>query len=158
THALRLSGDLPFGTQLQPQARRQAPRARGARRYLQLIWWTMSLQIIPRFAGFCIHLLQARLVRACALFDRNWYLELYPEVRAAGVDPALPYVRHGAAGLRDPGPGFDTAWYLAYYSDVAASGINPLVHYLRHGASEGRHAHPAQIVLGEVPEARFPAA
>jgi hypothetical protein len=155
-HALRLRGDLPFGAQLPLPVCRQLPTSQGARRYLQLIWWTVSLQIIPRLVGFCIHLLQARRVRASSLFDRNWYLEGNPDVRAAGVDPALHYVRHGAAGLRDPGPRFDTAWYLAYYPDVAASGINPLVHYLRYGAKEGRYTRPSDIVPGELTE-RSPA-
>jgi lipopolysaccharide biosynthesis protein len=153
THALRLSGDLPFGQELQPQVRRPLPRPPQAGRGLQQVWWTVRLHILPRLAGFCIDWLQARLVRASPLFDRNWYLECYPDVRAAGVDPALHYVRHGAAGYRDPGPCFDTAWYLAYYSDVAASGINPLVHYVRHGSKEGRHARPTEIVLGEVTDA-----
>jgi hypothetical protein len=116
-HALRLSGDLPLGQKLQPQ-----PRA----------------PIAPRV--FCIDRLQARVVRASPLFDGRWYLERYPDVDAAGVDPALHYIRHGAAELRDPGPRFDTGWYLAHYPDVARSGMNPLVHFLRRGANEGRHA------------------
>jgi lipopolysaccharide biosynthesis protein len=154
-HALKLSGDLPFGQKLQPQAEAQPRSLRHprARRALKLVWWTVSLKIVPRLAGFCIDRLHARLIRSSLLFDANWYLERYPDVRAAGVDPALHYVRHGAANFRDPSPFFDSAWYLAYYSDVAASGMNPLVHYLRHGAKEGRHARPSEIVLGEVTDA-----
>ena len=95
------------------------------------------------------------MVAASPLFHRDWYLARYPDVRSAGLDPALHYVSHGARGFRDPGPDFDTAWYLSYYSDVAACGMNPLVHYLRYGAKEGRHAHPSQIVLGEVAEAKL---
>src|SRR5207244_4899454 len=113
-------------------------------RVVELIWWTASLQILPYLARFCIDRLHARIIRASPLFEPDWYLERYPDVRAAGVDPALHYVRHGAAGLRDPGPCFDTAWYLACYSDVAASGINPLLHYVRRGAKEGRHARPSR--------------
>ncbi len=155
THALRLSGDLPFGTDLKPQPRRRAPwqGRTGRSRALELAWWTVSLRIIPKLAGRCRDRLHARLIRASPLFDASWYVKEYPDVGAAGVDPALHYVRHGAAGLLDPGPSFDTAWYLAYYSDVAASRINPLVHYLRHGAGEGRHARPSEIVLGDVTDA-----
>ena len=149
-YARRLSGDLPFGHRLRPEVRAQSLKPLGAR---ELIGWTVTLRIVPRLLDFYIDRLQARLVRSSPLFDRNWYLEEYPDVRAAGVDPALHYVRHGAAGFRDPGPRFDTAWYLAYYSDVAASGMNPLAHYLRYGAREGRHARPSEIVLGDVTDA-----
>jgi lipopolysaccharide biosynthesis protein len=122
-------------------------------RSLELAWWTATLQIVPRLLEFCVNRLHVRLVASSPLFDRNWYLERYPDVRAAGVDPALHYVRHGSVGYHDPGPCFDTAWYLAYYCDVAAAGINPLVHYLRHGAKESRHARPSEIVIGEVTDA-----
>jgi len=126
-----------------------------ARRPFKLIWWMATLQIVPRLRDFCIKRVQARLVASSPLFDRTWYLERYPDVRAAGVDPALHYVAQGALGYRDPGPCFDTAWYLAYYSDVAVWGVNPLVHYLRHGVKEGRHARPSEIVIGEVTDARL---
>jgi lipopolysaccharide biosynthesis protein len=134
-----------------PRASERFPRlSRQAVRAGNLVWWMATLQIVARLRAFCIKRVQARLVASSPLFDRNWYLERYPDVRAAGVDPALHYVAQGAAGYRDPGPCFDAAWYLAYYSDVAASGANPLVHYLRHGAKEGRHTRPSQIVVGEV--------
>jgi hypothetical protein len=72
------------------------------------------------------------------LFDTDWYLAQNPDVAAAGINPLVHYLRHGAAEGRDPNPLFDTDWYLAQNPDVAAAGINPLVHYLRHGAAEGR--------------------
>jgi GT2 family glycosyltransferase/glycosyltransferase involved in cell wall biosynthesis len=72
------------------------------------------------------------------LFDTEWYLAQNPDVAAAGTNPLVHYLRHGAAEGRDPNPLFDTDWYLAQNPDVAAAGINPLVHYLRHGAAEGR--------------------
>jgi lipopolysaccharide biosynthesis protein len=136
---------------------------RYARRPLNLLWWTLTLQIVPRLRDFCIKRAQARLVASSPLFDRNWYLERYPSVRAADVDPAFHYVARGVADACDPGPRFDTMWYLAYYSDVAAWGINPLVHYLRQGAKEGRHTNPREIVIGEVTDAalscrKFPGA
>jgi glycosyltransferase involved in cell wall biosynthesis/GT2 family glycosyltransferase len=87
---------------------------------------------------------EARLVRASRAFDAAWYLARNPDVAAAGYDPALHYLVHGACEGRDPGPGFDTRFYLAANADVAAAGINPLVHYLRHGRSEGRPGLPPQ--------------
>lgn len=81
---------------------------------------------------------KVRLIAASGLFDSDWYLEQYTDVRAAGVNPLIHYLRHGAAEGRDPNPLFDSDWYLDRYPDVRAAGANPLMHYLRHGAREGR--------------------
>src|SRR3546814_18552052 len=34
-------------------------------------------------------------VAGCQWFDQDWYLESYPDVKVAAVDPAEHYVRHG---------------------------------------------------------------
>ncbi len=46
----------------------------------------------------------ARRLRASAAFDASWYCAAYPDVVAAGVDPALHYLRRGAAEGRAPLP------------------------------------------------------
>jgi lipopolysaccharide biosynthesis protein len=120
---------------------------------LRLAFWTVTLQIGARVRAWLVRRRDAKVVASSHLFDRNWYLERYPDVAAAGADPALHYAAHGATGYRDPGPGFDSAWYLAYYPDVA--GANPLAHYLLYGAKEGRHAKPADIVIGDVADAQL---
>jgi glycosyltransferase involved in cell wall biosynthesis/GT2 family glycosyltransferase len=79
-----------------------------------------------------------RLLRASPLFDAAWYLLAYPDVAAAGIDPAVHYLAHGAAEGRNPGPGFDSGFYLHAHTDVLRARMNPLVHYLRHGLAEGR--------------------
>jgi glycosyltransferase involved in cell wall biosynthesis len=83
-----------------------------------------------------------KLIAASGLFDRNWYLEQYPDVRASGLDPLVHYLKYGANEDRDPNPLFDTDWYLDRYPDVRAAGANPLAHYLQHGAAEGRNPSP----------------
>jgi len=85
---------------------------------------------------------QVRVLRDCGLFDAVWYLDTHADVKAAGVDPALHYLRFGAAEGRDPGPGFSTAHYLRLYPDVKAAGVNPLIHYLTAGWEEKRSIHP----------------
>lgn len=72
------------------------------------------------------------------LFDADWYLRRYPDVKARGMDPARHYLKYGAREGRDPGPAFNTRAYSAQYPDVAAAGLNPLVHYIQHGRREGR--------------------
>jgi hypothetical protein len=81
-------------------------------------------------------------IRASTLFDAEWYLQRYPDVAAAGIDPASHFVRVGDAELRDPGPQFSTSRYLEAHSDVANAGINALVHYMVYGAQEGRAMFP----------------
>lgn len=81
---------------------------------------------------------ELKIIRKSPLFDRNWYLEMYPDVAEAGIDPALHYILSGACEGRHPGPNFDSTEYLRCNSDVGAAGVNPLVHYMRWGRSEGR--------------------
>jgi len=69
------------------------------------------------------------------LFNKNWYLESYPEVRG---DPAVHYYRLGWKKGYDPSPLFSTNGYLERHADVRAASINPLWHYIRFGKQEGR--------------------
>jgi Rhamnan synthesis protein F len=112
-----------------------------------------TLPIPARLRAFFVNARSLKLIRTSPLFDQAWYLASYPEVAAAGVDPALHYLIRGAAEHRDPGPMFDTAWYLEYYCDVARAGINPLVHYIRYGVREGRHRRSSEVIAAEVAEA-----
>jgi hypothetical protein len=96
-----------------------------------------------------------QLVASSHLFDREWYLGRYPDVRASGMDPALHYLTRGAAEARNPSPLFDTAWYLTQYPHVAAARVNPLVHYLRHDWHSGYRPRASELIAGEVTEATF---
>jgi glycosyltransferase involved in cell wall biosynthesis len=75
-------------------------------------------------------------------FDREWYLDVYPDVRDAQVDPVEHYICHGAKEGRNPSPFFSTSGYLAANPDVEASKMNPLFHYLRFGFKERRRMQP----------------
>lgn len=77
-------------------------------------------------------------VRQSGLFDSDWYLNTYPDVAAAGVDPFLHFMELGWREKRNPNSLFDTAWYLDQYQDVRDAEYNPLLHYIRHGAGERR--------------------
>jgi hypothetical protein len=88
--------------------------------------------------------LYCRLIASSKLFDRDWYLKSFPEVRSSGLEPARHYFERGAAEGRNPSALFDTNWYLSEYPDVAGLGLNPLVHYLQRGADEGRLPLPSR--------------
>lgn len=48
----------------------------------------------------------ARCVQS-GLFDVGWYLEKYPDVAAAHIDPALHFVQYGVVERRSPNPDFN---------------------------------------------------
>lgn len=101
-------------------------------------------------------------------FDRDFYLEQYPDVARAGVDPLQHYLDHGRIEGRVPSaailneipdrqedlpqpvdetpslilPGaFDPVFYVNTYPDILKAGVDPLDHYLRYGREEGRLPH-----------------
>ena len=78
------------------------------------------------------------LIRASGLFDAAWYLETYPDIGAAGVDPLTHFADWGWREGRRPNLYFDTAWYLRHNPDAARAGTNPLLHYIRVGEAENR--------------------
>lgn len=87
---------------------------------------------------------QARaMIEASGLMLRDWYLNRYPDVAEAGLDPVAHYLAHGGFENRDPGPGFRTQWYLSQIPEAASSGLNPLIHYLVFGKAAGRSPLPA---------------
>ncbi|MFQ5623936.1 MAG: hypothetical protein ACE5FS_11130 [Paracoccaceae bacterium] len=76
-------------------------------------------------------------------FDTDHYLNQYPDVARAGVDPVHHYCAIGWTEGRDPHPEFSTLYYLESNPDIEAAGVNPFWHYLMAGKSEGRRArHP----------------
>ena len=85
-----------------------------------------------------------RLIQESELFDQEWYLQRYPDVREQGVNPARHYFLSGAREGRSPGPRFDTYEYLLANPDVAVADINPLVHFLRYGSTENRQLRREQ--------------
>ena len=76
------------------------------------------------------------------LFDKQFYLDSYPDVARAGMDPLAHFVLFGARERRQPHPKFDVDYYLTANPDVAAAGVNPLAHYLRDGWREDRRPNP----------------
>lgn len=86
--------------------------------------------------------LEIHLIRTSGVFDVNFYLESYADLRNTGIDPVTHYFFHGWKEGRRPSYLFDTQWYLNEYPDVAESGMNPLVHYLCYGEKEERFPSP----------------
>ena len=89
-------------------------------------------------------------VRRSPLFDARWYLETYEDVRRADMDPALHFALDGAAGGRDPGPGFSASGWRAARGLGAEA--NPLLDWEEHGRARG--LDPLPRVAGRLPPGR----
>lgn len=102
----------------------------------------LARRLLLRLSGWHRRRYELSLIRGCGLFNAGWYLKTYPDVAAAGMDPARHFRDHGHRERRSPGPYFDTEHYLQLYPDIAANGMNPLVHYLIAGWAEKRSIQP----------------
>ena len=85
---------------------------------------------------------EVRILRRSGLFDVDWYLTNYPDVRVEGGNAILHYLLHGADEGRDPSKDFSTRFYISTNEDVAKSEFNPLLHYALYGRAEGRLGYP----------------
>jgi len=102
----------------------------------------LPMRLLRRCSGRLQRRYHIRLIRMCGLFEAEWYLNQYDDVRQDEADPVVHYLDHGSSELRNPGPYFDTAHYLHLYPDIAQNGMNPLLHYLISGFDESRSIRP----------------
>lgn len=79
-----------------------------------------------------------QLLRESELFDANWYLASYPEVKGYKAGAEAHYLCEGSKLGFNPSQSFNTELYLSAYPDVAEVRVNPLLHYLEYGLAEGR--------------------
>lgn len=79
-------------------------------------------------------------------FDEKFYLNYYPDIKRAGVNPREHFDTVGWKEGRKPNSWFDTRFYLNRYPDVKDNEINPFSHYQKYGVKEGRDCnHLAKI-------------
>jgi len=78
-----------------------------------------------------------KIIKKSGLFDIEYYLFTYPDVRRQDINPVEHYIKSGAKEGRNPSKDFDTNFYLTQYKDV--KNINPLVHYILYGKKEKRN-------------------
>lgn len=78
-----------------------------------------------------------RIIRRSGLFDEDFYLLSYPDVRRLDADPVRHYVKFGASENRKPNAFFDTSCYRDLHPEIEESKLNPLIHYI---LSQKNHA------------------
>ncbi len=79
------------------------------------------------------------LFKSSELFNAEWYLKTYPDVKESNTMPEKHYYKYGWKEGRNPSPLFNNNAYLKEYYDVRDTGRNPLEHYLISGQYEGRY-------------------
>ena len=85
---------------------------------------------------------EAGIIRASRLFRPLYYLERYPDVAAADIDPLLHYIQHGAAEGRIPHPLFDPDFYWTQVPEAERGALSPLAHFASAGVVTGLDPHP----------------
>jgi GT2 family glycosyltransferase/glycosyltransferase involved in cell wall biosynthesis len=98
-------------------------------------WYRLGIFRWNRLSGFR-QWLDRRLITRFGLFDPQFYLELYPDVAGANLDPLRHYIAFGRAERRKPHLLFDTHYYL---SQVPAKErhILPPIHFILFGCEKG---------------------
>ena len=80
-------------------------------------------------------------IASSGLFDGEWYVAHYPEVRDQ-VDPLEHFCHEGWQQGLQPNPYFHTTWYTNTYGAEFLPGENPLLHYIRRGERENAWPSP----------------
>lgn len=78
-------------------------------------------------------------IRRSGLFDEQYYLNTYPDVRAAGIEPLAHYIEHGASEGRNPSSRFQTTYYVARYREEIDPHLHPLLDFILHGQKQQRY-------------------
>ncbi len=91
-----------------------------------------------------------KLLEQSNLFDAKWYLEKYPDVKKANMDPIVHYLECGWKEGRKPSAQFNGNFYLRFNDDVKHAQMCPLVHWETHGKFEGRKGAPTKMITEEI--------
>jgi len=67
------------------------------------------------------------------IFDTNFYLNSYTDIKEANINPLIHYIQHGYKEQRDPHPYFDTKSYFHNFPYLLEKNINPITHYIEYG-------------------------
>jgi hypothetical protein len=72
-------------------------------------------------------------IGASGIFDVNYYLAMYPDVRESGLSALGHFCAFGWREGRRPNPYFDTSWYARTYLPSPSPETNPVFHYITIG-------------------------
>jgi glycosyltransferase involved in cell wall biosynthesis len=90
---------------------------------------------------------QQKRLQESSLFDADYYLQRYPDVKKANIEPAVHYLRFGAAEGRDPSDRFSTSGYRFVHGLPESE--NPLLHHLKQLEADNEGESPLELMTGE---------
>jgi glycosyltransferase involved in cell wall biosynthesis len=93
--------------------------------------WYRSRYDVPHGTLLLAHFLERRAtgtVSPIAEFDQAYYLETYPDIAKAGIDPFEHYVNFGCKEGRNPSATFNTQFYVNRHLNGKLT-ENPLLHW-----------------------------
>lgn len=88
------------------------------------------------------YFLDDNIVHRSGIFDPDWYLETYQDVRSAGAAPFAHYCAFGWKEGRHPNFYFHPSWYRETYPELSRNDRNPLSDYLEIGEKEDARPCP----------------
>lgn len=94
--------------------------------------------------------LVAPIILSSGLFDADWYLHHYDDVRASGMAPLAHYLAFGRREGRLPGPDFPAVAYCHRYRDLLGADGNPLIDYVLNAADRDLRFSDAERQMAEV--------
>lgn len=115
-------------------------QARQLSERLQLDWH--AVMVVPA-VGTHSRARQALRIAELGLFDDEWYLNAYSDIRDVGFDPLVHYVNLGDAEGRRPNACFDPAYYRSQFGTTAIDSVCALYHYAVMGEALGLSASGA---------------
>jgi len=86
-------------------------------------------------------------IQQSPLFDTDYYRSRYPDIAAAGIEPAEHYYKFGANEGRDPSAQFSSSGYAFLHTLEAHK--NPLIHYLMRLESANKPQQAPELSLGQ---------
>ncbi|MCJ2016302.1 glycosyltransferase [Methylobacterium sp. E-065] len=86
------------------------------------------------------------LIYSSGVFDAEFYVSNYSDVKASGQDALIHYCNLGWQEGRRPNKNFNGEYYVKKYPDVAQSKMNPLVHWILFGKGENRLTDIVEVV------------
>jgi GT2 family glycosyltransferase len=84
---------------------------------------------------------QKQCIKVSKLFNADWYVSRYNDVKLSGIDPLEHFLSIGIFLQRNPCTLFDTAYYLSQFSGEELPEL-PFLDYLQNGWKKFHNPHP----------------
>ncbi|MBN8975370.1 MAG: hypothetical protein J0I08_02725, partial [Rhizobiales bacterium] len=84
------------------------------------------------------------------LFDLEYYLDKYADIRNSGVDPFEHFMIHGWKEERNPSQEFDVSFYNNRYLRPVNLKKNPIIHYVMNRDHQDLYTNQDLLIVSEL--------